>query len=1053
MPAANVSNANGPVLQHKPNYRHVSGGTLYKSVQEGTEAGKTVDELREETDNGAIGRKGVHKRAGSAFTLHQPVTALNATPSHNRSNMSVHDYRNMTFGKNMPMNRNRAKSPVPGTNGSVPHVPAEPALKQKEVYPGDKVFTPVVICRYPETDWKDADPFPTFLPMTESEIEYAKAIKAKISVEKRLLKSLQMQLREEKTLGRRARQNQLKREIVDSEEKLSLLEDQMKPWKGLFVEVEDAWIPRSIGLVSAVPYHFLLRDWLLAVVVACSGGVEHPGMSLTSLRLESYVKNLIHEVNLPPFGKLEVGITINNRVLYASRPALNSVPIVKNFSLFPLFRCLSAEDIVTIIEVTAPVLSITLNVSSEYRQLYIPILPSSLMTCLQAPVPYIIGIERKSQDSDFPPEDACIVDLDKGVIDVQLAPVQLPPRQRRKLIQSLEQYAPTSAIRRSSVIDNPAHGPPDYVKEAFPYSRLTLFCGVSRAPRWGKRIESSRPLPTVPNGTSSGRASVDQNGSIMGDIHYSGSLRELDSLSSLSSSATKSSLTLDNSQLGMNGQRAQHMSESKGVTGGMTRSTYDGDLDKDAEWDTKDMRQKRNTMDPSNPGPRKGVSPTKTRSAIFETTKRLEGVNHHINGNMMPIRPGIRRQNSTHSTHSTHMGSAVGGYEGPGLTHRASFTSIDSASSSVFSKSPISAMTSNTMFSINGPSTSTITGAPTCTDDDGLTRDSGETSAMGPITIEGHVLSPVSIPIPLPLLNCRCGICSRSLARHNEVYRCEGCVLYVHAGCVDELLYPCVPRGIDESGVCWSVLQMWAGLMKGYRSGIMPIQQQSQQSLSQPQYQQHMFVYQNGSPRSHGHAKQHSNAGSEGEREGRDRLSWASFQRWTGRSGSISGSNSNLRGSVTFSPSSRASTNVEQVHQQQQRSQVSSQPRTRGRSGTQGSAQSDIVSFHRDVFMKGVDKEARPFLSVFTESQAFVHFIQDRVDRSPGDPEIMFFDEVIKAKINRSRFRLGREETKFLDDPSYGVQGTLKAVPPSGDIQVYDNDARRFPTSLDPTYL
>lgn len=51
----------------------------------------------------------------------------------------------------------------------------------------------------------------------------------------------------------------------------------------------------------------------------------------------------------------------------------------------------------------------------------------------------------------------------------------------------------------------------------------------------------------------------------------------------------------------------------------------------------------------------------------------------------------------------------------------------------------------------------------------------------------------------------------------------------------------------------------------------------------------------------------------------------------------------------------------------------------------------------------------------FTESQAFVQFVQDRVDRSPGDPEIMFFDEVIKAKMNRSRFRLGKEETKFLD--------------------------------------
>lgn len=96
-----------------------------------------------------------------------------------------------------------------------------------------------------------------------------------------------MQLREEQTMGRRARQAEIKREIMDSEEKLSLLDDQMKPWKTKFVEVEDAWVPRCIGLVSAVPYHYLLRDWLLSVVAACAGGVEHPGMSLeNSLRLE-----------------------------------------------------------------------------------------------------------------------------------------------------------------------------------------------------------------------------------------------------------------------------------------------------------------------------------------------------------------------------------------------------------------------------------------------------------------------------------------------------------------------------------------------------------------------------------------------------------------------------------------------------------------------------------------------------------------------------------------------------------------------------------------------
>lgn len=93
-------------------------------------------------------------------------------------------------------------------------------------------------------------------------------------------------------------------------------------------------------------------------------------------------------------------------------------------------------------------------------------------------------------------------------------------------------------------------------------------------------------------------------------------------------------------------------------------------------------------------------------------------------------------------------------------------------------------------------------------------------------------------------------------------------------------------------------------------------------------------------------------------------------------------------------------------------------------------------------------------MSMFTESPAFVQFIQERVERSPGDPEIMFFDEVIKTKMNRSRFRLGKEETKFLHDSSYGVQGTLAAIPPKGEPQSYDNnDPRRFPTKLDPAYL
>ncbi|KAF9433465.1 hypothetical protein BGZ76_009428 [Entomortierella beljakovae] len=977
------------------------------------------------------------------LTVNRPRAAPSITNS-DKPALSTQEIKSMAFGKSNNI-RSRTKLPASGDKASGITEHKEIKEEQHDVHPAERVFTPIVTCRYPEADWKDAESFPAFLPMSESEIEYAKSIKSKIFREKKLLKSLQLQLREEKTIGRRARQTQLSREILDCEEKLSLLCDQMKPWKGLFVEADDAWIPRCIGLVSTVPYHYLLRDWLLAVIVACSGGVDHSGMSLTtSFRLESYVKNLIHEVNLPPFGKVEIGITINNRLIYASRPALNSVPIVKNFSLYPLFRCLTAEDIVTVIEVIlseGKIIFVSsfpgmLTLASEsflyllfplyWQGVYIPILPSALMTCLQAPVPYIIGIERRSCDAEFPPEEACVIDLDKGRIEVQLAPTSLPPRQRRKLIQCLEQYAPTCAIRRSPTTNNPALGPPAYVKEAFPHSRLTLFCGVSRAPRPIKRMES-RPHSAIMNGLPNG---------IPMDSRGNGSTNTLSSFQG----------DMNKGDQGAN----QPLSYSK-VAGGMARSASEGILDRNPESNgvsAKEALNRAESMKEASPSsmhstdsfkssPRKVLSPGRSRTSMFEP-RRQELTSSQLEGTP-PQHPGYNRQNSN----STQMSSVIGAFESPALRHRGSFTSIESSSSSVLSKSPVSTTTSSTMASINGHSSPTAA----LSSEDEVGPNALEKTP--PTLIEGHVLTMIPSPLPMSLQNCRCGLCSQGFASHHIVYRCESCSLYVHAGCLDELLYPCV-RGFDESGVCWSVLQMWAGLMKGYRTGIIAgaaLQQYNQNSPQQHQYQHYP-------PRVQGHVKQLSNSGSEGEREGRDRLSWASFQRWTGRNSSQGGNIGNTKNMNGMAPL-RASSNVETHHQSPitQKSQVATQPHSRPRNGTDSSNHSDTVSFHRDVFIKGVDKEAKQFMSMFTESQAFVQFIQDRVDRSPGDPEIMFFDEVIKAKINRSRFRLGKEETKFLDDPSYGVQGTVKAIPPSGDIQIYDNDERRFPTKLEPAYF
>ncbi|ORZ16011.1 AEX-3 domain-domain-containing protein [Lobosporangium transversale] len=1208
----NIVENNTTRLRHKPSYRHISAGTLFRTVQEGIrqEIAKDPMMVRDDDDDHEMYTAEQHtnhspiaavaetriisnmrRQSTSPLNMNAMTTqipALSKIQQQGKTRFSVQDKKCLTFEKNMAVVRSRSKIVHGADNaqaGGTQELTQESARKSPDIHPAELLFDPIVTCRYPETDWEDAEAFPPHLPMfcfpgglsfvlqeerppttyhsfvmtqetgnrsyavcvtiyerlptsmqqqfialcehwtrnhmSESEMEYVKAIKTKISRERATLHSLRNRLKEEQTLGRKPQILDLKRDIFDSEEKLALLEDQMQPWKRLFVEPEDVWIPRCVGLVSAVPYHYLLRDWLLAVVVACSGGVEHPGLSSNSFRLESYVKNIIHDVGIPPFGKLEIGITINDRMIYASRPALNSVPIVKNFSLYPLFRCISAEDIVTLIEVmlsegriifiSSHLGMLTLAAESllymffplYWHGVYIPILPGALMTCLQAPVPYIIGVKRSCCESDFPPEEACVVDLDRGTVNVQLPPIPLPPRPRRKLIQSFEQYAPscTNSARRRLVaavtastaptaysIDS-VSGPPKYVQEAYPYSRLTLFCGVSRAPRRGSIVRTDSLRPPA--------------GSAFSNItSASSSVQDVSSCSGISRNSSTNTLThngLHPASLPkipkMEFEKETLMEgladEMKIVLASSDDQARVTDMPLTAEGTNRDPRNNKvapeqNTTEVTT-AMRKVLTSQRAHANLFEAHKRQDS------GSSIQQQAQQQSSSSSNVNINSIQCSYLASVDTPtrALSHKSSMTSIESSRSRhqgsvVHTGSPLSTMTSNTMASINGSTqpgdtyymhyesssttslpplvhnmsaysitttsnnaSSTLLGSSVGGGGAGSIEEAEPEPSIAPILKEGHALSSVPSPAPIALINCCCGICSHVLASHQQIYRCEGCSLLIHAGCIEELLYPCVPCGFDESGICWSVLQMWAGLLKGYRSGILAGQQALQHQMQQFQ-QQHYMQAQN--PRGvSGHTRQRSSSGSEDwgsavEKETKDlRFTWASLRGWASRSSSTTNTNTPSTPSVK-SPAVGFSQTIEDASTQQQ-------PVTRARRGTGGSAMSDVVRFHRDVFMKTVDKDAKPFMTAFTESQAFVQFVQDRVDRSPGDPEIMFFDEVIKTKINRSRFRLGKEETKFLDDTSYGIQSTTKAAPPSGDIDIHNGETRRFPTGLDPAYL
>ena len=94
--------------------------------------------------------------------------------------------------------------------------------------------------------------------------------------------------------------------------------------------------------------------------------------------------------------------------------------------------------------------------------IFIPVLPARLLSAIEAPCPYIVGIERRYDKIELPEEDFVLVDLDSDSILSSNPPTLLPRAQRRKLV-SLLQLAAGHHNRYGVPV-----GPPEYVIETFP---------------------------------------------------------------------------------------------------------------------------------------------------------------------------------------------------------------------------------------------------------------------------------------------------------------------------------------------------------------------------------------------------------------------------------------------------------------------------------------------------------------------------------------------------------------------------------------------------------
>lgn len=289
---------------------------------------------------------------------------------------------------------------------------------------------------------------------------------------------------------------QLEEEIAAVEEKIGLMNDLLRPVRhgaaskidGLTEGDTGFWIPRAYGVLGKdANMTSFWKEWLKAIIVPMTNGAilrvpaSSPKVGLWQ-PLERYVCNLCIEALSPITSITQVEVAIRDLRLYARKEAINELPGSRNNDLYALFRCLTIPNIITLLEFALSESRIVL-VSSHTAMLQlacqaltsllypmkwsgvlIPVLPYRLIQALEAPCPYIAGIEKRypTWQDHMPDDDYCMVDLDKNEIHSTEQPISLPRPQRRKLQALLQQAAPHH-LRFGVPV-----GPPPYAIETYP---------------------------------------------------------------------------------------------------------------------------------------------------------------------------------------------------------------------------------------------------------------------------------------------------------------------------------------------------------------------------------------------------------------------------------------------------------------------------------------------------------------------------------------------------------------------------------------------------------
>jgi hypothetical protein len=333
--------------------------------------------------------------------------------------------------------------------------------------------------------------------MTDEERELAASLGERLASERARLSHLLAKLATV-PFGSEAR-DELEDQISATEERISLMTDMLRPVRhgaaskidGLTDGETGLWTPRAYGILGRdVSLISFWKEWLRAVVVPMTDGavLRIPPSSPKVGRwqpLERYVVNLCTEALSPLTSKTQVEIAVRELRLFARKEALNELPESRSTDLYAFFRALTIPNIVALFEFVLSESRIILLSSHtamlhlasralasllypfKWASILIPVLPARLISVLEAPCPYIVGIERRYENVELPDDDFVLVDLDNDTVQATAAPISLPRQQRRKLISLLQLAAPHHNKYGVPV------GPPPYAIETFPYDAFS----------------------------------------------------------------------------------------------------------------------------------------------------------------------------------------------------------------------------------------------------------------------------------------------------------------------------------------------------------------------------------------------------------------------------------------------------------------------------------------------------------------------------------------------------------------------------------------------------